>query len=474
MNHWLKRVLVTLALASGALIVTAGMAQATTYDLLDPGGVVSQTQQATNTNQTDQESNAGAETNQVNLNIPITVLSSGSGNGDVDQSNEAETEAEAENDNETNQSIDQDQVVDDGRGGGYCGKCGGSDGNVTQTQDAVNTNTTDQSANAAAETNQENVNAPESGGSFGKPEVISSSWGKGDKGYGKDGGGADVDQSNEAETEAEAENDNDTRQSVDQDQTVRDRHQDCRCDGSKDDSKDKPKHDSKDKPRHDSKDKPRHDSKDKPKHDSKDKPRGHCGCGGSDGNVTQTQDARNENGTDQEANAGAETNQQNVNGAQPNGASPVAWIDSYDKGQPVWYRDRGGDVDQSNVAETEAEAENANATGQWIDQDQSVADRDGAGYCGCGGSDGDVTQTQNAENTNSTDQTANANAVTNQSNENGASPLRKEPAGYFGGGTSGPGSGDVDQSNRAETEAEAENANATGQWIDQTQRVLRF
>ncbi|MGH8945519.1 MAG: hypothetical protein ACRDVL_05165, partial [Acidimicrobiia bacterium] len=80
MHHWLKRVLIIAALASGALMITAGAAQAVEVPT-DPKEVVSQTQEATNTNETNQSSDANAETNQTNVNQPVTVLSKDSGNG---------------------------------------------------------------------------------------------------------------------------------------------------------------------------------------------------------------------------------------------------------------------------------------------------------------------------------------------------------------------------------------------------------
>ena len=132
MKHWLKRALATAALASGALIATAGLASASSESPLpvDPGAIPSLSQEATNNNTNDQTANPSAETNQVNVYLPIAIGSHGSNNGEVDQSNEAETTVIADNENGTKQSIDQDQTAGDDRGD--CGKCG-SEGDSSQT-----------------------------------------------------------------------------------------------------------------------------------------------------------------------------------------------------------------------------------------------------------------------------------------------------------------------------------------------------
>ncbi len=81
---------------------------------MDPGAIISLTQEATNNNTNDQTANPSAETNQVNVYAPVAVLAKDSNNGKVDQSNEAETTVIASNDNDTEQSIDQDQTAGDG------------------------------------------------------------------------------------------------------------------------------------------------------------------------------------------------------------------------------------------------------------------------------------------------------------------------------------------------------------------------
>lgn len=191
MYHWLKRVLATATLASGAVILMAGVASADVA--ADLGSITDQVQQATNSNQTNQDADAAAETNQLNVYAPVTVLSKDSNNGDVEQSNDADTTAVAVNDNETDQSIQQDQEADLGDGDA-CRKCG-SGGAVSQSQEAENDNSTDQDANASAETNQVNVYAPVA--------VFS-----------KNSNNGDVNQSNEADTTAIAANQNTTDQVI--------------------------------------------------------------------------------------------------------------------------------------------------------------------------------------------------------------------------------------------------------------------
>src|SRR3712207_9143672 len=86
-TRWLRRAVVTLGLASGALALGGGVASA---DLVDDTTSITQDQTATNTNSTTQDANASAETNQYNVNDPITVLSPGANSGDVDQSRSEE------------------------------------------------------------------------------------------------------------------------------------------------------------------------------------------------------------------------------------------------------------------------------------------------------------------------------------------------------------------------------------------------
>ena len=63
------------------------------------GGLVSQTQAASNTNQTTQEANSTASNKQVNVNAPVSILSQGSNNGVVNQSNNGYTSSRANNQN---------------------------------------------------------------------------------------------------------------------------------------------------------------------------------------------------------------------------------------------------------------------------------------------------------------------------------------------------------------------------------------
>jgi len=345
MKHWLKRALATAALASGAMIATAGMASASSESPLpvDPEAIISLTQEATNTNETNQNAEPSAETNQVNVYAPIAVLSKDSNNGKVDQSNEAETTVVAVNKNGTEQSIDQDQTASDDRGG--CGKCG-SEGETSQSQTAENNNTTNQNAEPSATTNQSN----EIGSDRGQPGA-SKEW-KGDGSHRENGG---AEQSNEADTTVVAINENGTEQSIDQDQTAQDKDDRDHKDKDDRDHKDKDDRDHKDKDDRDHKDKDDRDHKDKDGRGHKDKDgRGHKGkdCLGADCDRcvrTQSQTAGNNNTSNQNAAPGAQTYQSNTS----------------DRGQ--------NDLDQSNEAGTEALAANRNGAGQSIGQSQHLS-----------------------------------------------------------------------------------------------------
>ena len=65
---------------------------------------VSQTQCATNENETNQTASSEATSEQKNVNVPISVLSADSNNGNVDQSNRGHTTSSAQNNNGTGQS----------------------------------------------------------------------------------------------------------------------------------------------------------------------------------------------------------------------------------------------------------------------------------------------------------------------------------------------------------------------------------
>jgi hypothetical protein len=377
---FLRRLLCTAALAGGLLVLGGGAANA--WEPSPDGATITQTQDATNTNTTDQTATANAETTQVNVNAPIAILSPGANNGDVDQSNTADTNATAGNSNTTDQSTTQDQDATTSSG---CGSCGG--GSVSQDQSGENTNDTYQDAEANATTNQYNVNAPISVLSPGaNGSSCSNSCG---------GSGGDVNQSNDANTSAWAGNSNQTTQTVDQ-------SQDATAAGS-----------------------------------------GFCGC--ESPSIEQSQTGTNDNKTDQNATANAETTQVNVN-------APIAILSP---------GANNGDVNQSNQADTDATAYNGNSTDQSIWQDQDAVVRgDGCGTCHDGG--GSISQDQTGENTNDTYQDATANASTEQKNFN-------VPVAILSPGANG---GDVNQSNDATTTAWAGNSNETDQSIDQGQHAV--
>ena len=487
MKHWLKRALATAALASGAMIATAGMASASSESPLpvDPEAIISLTQEATNTNETNQTAEPSAETNQVNVYAPIAVLSTGSNNGKVDQSNEADTKVVAVNENGTEQSIDQDQTAGDDRDS--CGKCG-SESDASQTQTAENNNTTNQSATPSAETNQVNVYAPVA--------VL-----------GKDSNNGKVDQSNEAETTVVAVNENGTEQSIDQDQTAGGDRGGCGKCGSEGDSyleqyaennnttnqnaapsattnqsneigsdKGQPwaskEWKSDDSHRENGGAEQANEAEttvvavnengteqsidqDQTAGDDRDR----CGKCGSESGGSQTQTAENNNTTNQNATPSATTNQSNEIGTdQAQNSSPNGKTDYGSRGED--------DVEQSNDAETEVVADNENGTEQSIDQDQTARDKDDRDHKDkddrdhkdkdCLGADCDRcvrTQSQTAGNNNTSNQTANPSAETNQSN------------------SADRGQDDLDQSNEAGTKALAANRNGTGQSIGQSQHL---
>ena len=81
---WLKRALVTSALAAGAMMLSGGVAHA--GDLPggapDPVSSILQDQTASDTYSTDHDADASSSTDQVNINAPISILSSGANGGD--------------------------------------------------------------------------------------------------------------------------------------------------------------------------------------------------------------------------------------------------------------------------------------------------------------------------------------------------------------------------------------------------------
>ena len=303
--------------------IDQGQSASTDGSSCDPcggSGDISQSQDGSNSNETTQSSSADASTSQVNVNAPISILSWGSNNGDVTQSNSADTTAVAANQNDTTQGIAQDQwAFAGGSGGSDCGcRKDGDGGDVSQSQNASNSNSTSQDADATASTEQENVNAPYSDGSVGDACGCQPSDHSVQDGCGCFGShGDDVTQTNGASTTAVAANGNGTWQSIGQTQQAATGGSDgsygsgvpCTCD---------------------------------PVH-------------ANGGDISQSQNGSNTNGTDQTANADASTSQENAN-------------------EPYSKRSfGGGDVTQGNGASTTAQALNGNATGQWIDQAQSAA-----------------------------------------------------------------------------------------------------
>ena len=188
-----------------------------------------QRQEATNTNETSQDSSAAATTKQANVNVPIAILSPGANSGDVDQSNRSDTKVASGNSNSSDQWVDQGQKgsVDDGGHKPRCEKDCGHDNNgcghekrcghdqcsdkkwnkddckphrpnhdknedcrcpqddwrhLSQSQSAANNNETTQASSAEATTKQANVNTPISILDFGSHK---SDKDKGDAGHGK-------------------------------------------------------------------------------------------------------------------------------------------------------------------------------------------------------------------------------------------------------------------------------------------------
>ena len=166
--------------------------------------------------------------------------------------------------------------------------------------------------------------------------------------------------------------------------------------------------------------------------------------------ISLTQEATNNNATNQNAQPNVETHQSNV-------YVPVAVL-SKDS--------NNGKVEQSNEAETTAIAVNENGTKQSIDQDQTAEGRDGCGKCG---SEGGSSQSQTAENNNTTNQNAQPNAETHQSNQIGSDQAEASNPTWDKGYESPRDRDGAEQSNEAETTAIAVNENGTKQSIDQDQ-----
>ncbi|HEX4467769.1 MAG TPA: hypothetical protein VH025_11330, partial [Solirubrobacteraceae bacterium] len=199
-------------------------------------------------------------------------------------------------------------------------------------------------------------------------------------------------------------------------------------------------------------------------------PKGDQGRGSS--KVKQSQDANNDNSTEQNAESSASNDQSNYN-------LPVSILS---------VGSNGGKVKQSNDGHTSSKAGNSNWTGQGNDQsqegsakgskdDRKPADRganhgDGGDYGDRDQSAGRVKQDHDASNDNSTEQNAESSASNDQSNYN-------VPVSILSVGSNGDGddygdcgddrSGKVDQSNDAKTRSEAGNWNGTqqGNWQKQ-------
>jgi hypothetical protein len=139
-------------------------------------------------NTTYQSAEADVDNGQLNVSAPVAV--GGGGGGDVTQSNEATNTATAGNDNFTGQFLAQGQ-------GASSIALGGATGGGGQAQDAIVDNWTYQSAEADVDNGQLNVSAPVAVGG---------------------GGGGDVTQSNDATNSATAENSNATIQETAQGQ----------------------------------------------------------------------------------------------------------------------------------------------------------------------------------------------------------------------------------------------------------------
>jgi len=208
-------------------------------------------------------------------------------------------------------------------------------------------------------------------------------------------------QSNAADTSAKSSNDNSTKQSVDQ--TQKSGHKDdhssncgCQDKGHKDDY-----------------------GHSKDDHGYKD------GHGYKDDHSNSSQEGSNSNSTSQDAKSYASTEQVNI-------YAPITVFGKDYRGHS------GGDVNQSNTADTKAKSSNDNSTDQKVNQDQQ-----GHG-------------TQTGSNSNSTDQSAKSSAKTQQANV--YAPIT------VGGHSS---SGNVQQGNTASTNASSANGNGTSQSVSQ-------
>ena len=131
------------------------------------GTLVHQVQRATNETKTEQTATSEASSKHVNTNVPVELLSRVANQGDLHQSNDTETLPASQNNSQTTQgNLQNHEASATGPKGreeyGSCG-CQGNTGDggqkVSQSQTASNSNSTSQSGESAATTEQENINA---------------------------------------------------------------------------------------------------------------------------------------------------------------------------------------------------------------------------------------------------------------------------------------------------------------------------
>jgi hypothetical protein len=356
---------------------------------------------------------------------------------------------------------------------------------IGQEQSGTNDNRTSQDASADATTQQTNVNAP----------ISILSWGSNN---------GDVSQGNQAETKSYATNDNGTDQKVDQDQNAsvegsRGTSSDTRDGGAGVSQDQSASNDNGTEQRADSSAGTRQLNVNAPVSvlswgsnngdvDQNNDANTTAGAANSNGTaqtvlqdqwaeadgrhgkgagIDQSQDATNDNETNQVAGADASTKQANVN-------VPVSVLS---------WGSNGGDVSQGNQADTESFATNDNSTSQVIGQDQTArveGQSDGChdkGYgdsCGCRDKEHNgspsIEQSQSDSNDNRTDQDADASASTEQKDFNAPVSILS-----WGGRSCGCEHSDgasVDQANAAKTASYSENDNATRQYLAQKQDAV--
>lgn len=323
-------------------------------------------------------------------------------------------------------------------------------------QVGVNKNQTSQDAKTKSETDQANINSPISSHSKSK-----------DGHDAKDGRKGSTDQKNDASTTSKSKNDNDTTQSVDQHQSVKSFHfdnrghkgqdgQDCRCDSFKDDgSNSATQKGSND------------NSTEQHAKSSASTIQANLNTGNGKGDVDQSNKAdtsaksSNHNSTDQSVHQKQDASDGSKHGKSSHGeafqegsntnstkqdASSHASTEQVNIYAPITvfgFGSDGGDVHQSNDANTKAESSNSNDTTQSVDQSQK----------------GSGNAKQVGSNSNSTEQSASSSAKTQQANI-------YAPISVF---SHGSGNGSVSQGNSASTHGSSTNSNDTGQDAGQAQ-----